>query len=265
MKILNLANLAKSEIKYTIQEYQDSQKNIIIDENSIDNVIIYSRMQWSDLQLIIVAVNALQNINPDVRLELYVPFFLGGRSDRAFTNKGVRYLSQIIAPIINALEFKKVHTLDPHSSVMENVINNLQPIFFLDVVLFNKDHCQIVFPDEGAKKRYASLNLNAALCVKDRDGDNVTVQFINQKLKGKNFVVIDDICDGGRTFAETAKHIKSIIPDAEIDLIIPIGMFNYGFEVLKDYNRVITTNAYREFSNKEINNGFVNLQIKEVL
>jgi ribose-phosphate pyrophosphokinase len=54
-------------------------------------------------------------------------------------------------------------------------------------------------------------------------------------LKGKPMLIVDDICDGGRTFIELAKVLREFEP-SEIILYVTHGIFSKGFEVFKDQN-----------------------------
>jgi hypothetical protein len=78
---------------------------------------------------------------------------------------------------------------------------------------------------------------------------------------GCKFVIIDDICDGGRTFIELAKAILDKVPDAKIYLIVTHGLFTSGFDQLNEYfEKVFTTNSYADVSigesNAEGNSGY---------
>jgi phosphoribosylpyrophosphate synthetase len=56
---------------------------------------------------------ALRNLGVR-KINLYVPYFLGARSDRKFTEGGINYLKDVICPIINSQKFKSVTILDAH-------------------------------------------------------------------------------------------------------------------------------------------------------
>jgi ribose-phosphate pyrophosphokinase len=69
----------------------------------------------------------------------------------------------------------------------------------------------------------------------------------------RNFVICDDICDGGRTFIEIAKAIRDIRPkeifNDKIYLCVTHGIFSAGFEELEKYfTAILTTNSVKEDS-----------------
>lgn len=124
---LNLVNQEKSDIKYKINKFPDGQQSIDLERgtvNVIDDIRIETRLNsFKDLEILICATKALRNITRKP-ISLYVPYFLGSRSDRKFVDGGVNYLKEVICPIVNSLDFDKVEVLDPHSDVLEACLNN---------------------------------------------------------------------------------------------------------------------------------------------
>jgi phosphoribosylpyrophosphate synthetase len=55
-------------------------------------------------------------------------------------------------------------------------------------------------------------------------------EIILESRQWENFVVIDDICDGGTTFIELAK----ILPKAKLYLFTTYGIYSKGMDVLLD-------------------------------
>jgi len=115
MKVLDLTNSEKSDIKYKISRFPDGQQSITLDlentafEPGSQSVTIQSRLNsFLDLELIICANQALielgtknKALKPD-EIALYVPYFIGARSDRKFLNGQSNYLKTVICPIINS-------------------------------------------------------------------------------------------------------------------------------------------------------------------
>ena len=70
-----------------------------------------------------------------------------------------------------------------------------------------------------------------------------------QKRDGK-FIIIDDICDGGRTFIGIAEAIKEQVQNPEIYLLVTHGIFSAGYNQLMNYfDKIYTTNSYHDFPN----------------
>ena len=285
MIILDLVNPEKSQIKYKISQFPDGQQTVdLIDWNDLlryeDAVKINSRLNtFKDLELIICATAAVRNIKPTREIALYVPYFIGARSDRKFLDGGVNYLKQVICPIINSLNFVTVVVLDPHSDVLEACLNNYEKVNNHTLVKYslskidNKNGAQdricLVSPDAGAykkifdvAKKFGIENIITATKVRDMRSGNILrteIPTLNQHDDLK-YVIIDDICDGGRTFIELAKAIKGSRPSAKVYLVVTHGIFTAGFKELNQYfEGIYTTNSYvdvkdPEFSIKNDNN-----------
>lgn len=278
--ILNLAYPENSEIKFKISRFPDGQQTIDLTNFFVGTFIdksvkIKSHLNsFKDLELIICANQALKNLGA-TRVHLYVPYFSGARSDRKFQEGGVNYLKQVICPIINSQNFASVSVLDPHSDVLEACLNNYVKEDNQELVRWaltkidNKDGAQnricLVSPDAGAYKKIFDVakyfkipNLVTATKVRDLVSGNIlsTNVPISVHDADKDFVIIDDICDGGRTFIELAKAIKEtrslssvVHPDnyGKIYLIVTHGIFSAGFEKLSDeLDGIFCTNSIKD-------------------
>jgi ribose-phosphate pyrophosphokinase len=279
MITLNLVNPEKSQIKYNVSKFPDGQQTVdLTDFNDLlryeDAVKISSRLNtFQDLELIICAVAAIRNIKPNREIALYVPYFMGARSDRKFMDGGVNYLKQVICPIINSLKLDSILVLDPHSDVLEACLDNYDKVDNHTVVKYalsdidNKNDAQericLVSPDAGAykkifdvAKKFSINNVVTANKVRDLKTSKILSTEV-PNLPGSvgdelQYVIIDDICDGGRTFIELAKAIKTQRADAKVYLIVTHGIFSAGFKELSQYfERIYTTNSYREVVDNE--------------
>ena len=266
---LNLVNAENSDIKYKISKYPDGQQSISIDLPDTDfhekiTVSITSRLNsFRDLEVIIAANQALREFSYVENVKLNVPYFLGARSDRKFEAGTSNYLKTVICPIINSQNFSRVTVLDPHSDVLEACLNNYHKHDNHRLVkdalskIDNRDGAQdricLVSPDAGAYKKIFDVakkfnieNIITATKVRDiRSGNIIRTEIptLNQHDDLK-YVIIDDICDGGRTFIELAKAIKGSRPTAKVYLVVTHGIFSAGFEQLNQYfEGIYTTNS----------------------
>ncbi len=258
----DLVNQDKSDVKYKISKFPDGQQTIdLVEWNKLNylEVRIISRLNsFRDLELIICAVQAIKNIVPNRGIFLYVPYFMGARSDRKFKEGGINYLKQVICPIINSLNLTSVEVLDPHSDVLEACLNNYRKINNHTLVEFalseidNKNDAQericLVSPDAGAYKKifdvakyFGMNNIITANKIRDIQTGNILKTEVSDLLNHKHnfenykYIIIDDICDGGRTFIELAKAIKRIIPDAQLYLVVTHGIFSSGLKPLNEW------------------------------
>jgi ribose-phosphate pyrophosphokinase len=228
------------------------------------SVQINSRLNnFKDLELIICANQALRNLGVG-HVSLYVPYFMGARSDRQFINTGVNYLKQVICPIINSQNFSRVSVIDPHSDVLEACLNNFNKInnfrlvdFALDKLNGRSSQTAIVSPDAGALKKiydiakeYNIKNVTTASKVRDiPTGEVLRTELPTMDLTDiEQIIIIDDICDGGRTFIELAKEIKKQT-DKPIYLIVTHGIFSAGYEKLSDeLDGIFCTNSFKDIN-----------------
>jgi ribose-phosphate pyrophosphokinase len=215
-------------------------------------VLIKSRLNsFKDLELIITANQCLKEFGIE-DVNLYTPYFLGGRSDRKFGEGQTNYLKNVICPIINSQKFNKVVVMDPHSDVLEACLDNFVKINNFSLVdyafsyLIKEDddnNVAIVSPDAGALKKiydvakqFGISNVTNASKVREMStGTILRTELPMMDLNGiEHIVIIDDICDGGRTFIELAKEIKKQT-DKPIHLIVTHGIFSAGFKSLFEY------------------------------
>lgn len=157
----------------------------------------------------------LAESNVNVRLEMfYVP---NARMDRSRNADDV-FTLKYFCDLINLMQFENVAILDPHSSVTPALLHRctvcppermiwtaIQDIADPDLALF--------YPDEGSMKRYACLIKKPfGFGIKNRDwntGKILGLQVVGaESLKGRNILIVDDICSRGGTFFHSAKALK---------------------------------------------------------
>lgn len=275
---LNLVDLENSDIKYKISKFPDGQQSIKLDMIDADlpnkiTVSITSRFNsFLDLELIIAANQALREFSYVENVKLNVPYFLGARSDRKFEAGTSNYLKTVICPIINAQKFSRVTVLDPHSDVLEACLdnyhkhNNHRLVKDALTAIDNKNDAQericLVSPDAGAYKKIFDVakefginRIITANKVRDIKTGNILrteVPTLDQHEDLK-YVIIDDICDGGRTFVELAKAMKESRPTAKIYLVVTHGIFSAGFDTLNQYfEGIYTTNSVKRLVNVNV-------------
>lgn len=294
MKTLNLIDLSKSDIKYQIQKFPDGQQNVVIlgeietfrvDEGHPKDyywekrlipingnyIQIKSRLNnFLDLELIVCAVASLRLCGVK-EIHLYVPYILGARSDRKFEIGGNRYIKDVIAPILNSLNFESVTCYDPHSYVLENCINNFESITNVELVrwaisdlkgsfkspspLPNTENIILVSPDAGANKKIFKVaeqigyTGDIITCSKSRDvNGKITHVVVPIKYEEtKDIIIIDDICDGGATFNNISAALNDAGHQGKKYLIISHGIFSKGFDDLfKYFDGIYCTNSYSD-------------------
>ena len=299
---LNLVSPNDSlSFKYEISRFPDGQQSLRLiedgyntfqslrDSDSAHGIIIESRLNtFSDLEIIICATQALKEVGVK-NISLYIPYCIGARSDRKFMEGGINYIKTVIAPIINSQGYEKVTILDPHSDVLEACINNFEKQDNIDIVAFalrdyflskgfktwnhtNFDGVRLVSPDAGALKKVFHVaeiigyKNEVIIASKHRDVETGKIDYTNVPMSvldaDKDVFIIDDICDGGRTFIEIAKAVdevrnlsSAVHPDhhGKNYLIVTHGIFSVGFDFLvQHFDGIYTTNSVKDIQDGTI-------------
>jgi ribose-phosphate pyrophosphokinase len=263
--------------KYEISKFPDGQQSVKIVEHQYNTFLalrdrtssmtIKSRLNtFQDLELIICANQALKEIGVK-SVKLFIPYCIGGRSDRKFQEGGINYIKTVIAPIINLQNFDEVRIMDPHSDVLEACINNFVKMYNYPLIKYaltkidNKNDAQdricLVSPDAGAYKKVFDVatwfkikEIITASKVRDVNTGKILrteVPSIENHSDDMKYVIVDDICDGGRTFIELAKAIKEQKPEAKIYLVVTHGIFSSGFDFLIQHlDGIYCTNSVKD-------------------
>lgn len=228
-------------------------------EYRVERVFIDARMQTSDdVMALVMTVDAIKRAYPKVRdMALFMPYVPYARQDRV-CNAGESLSIAAFAGIINSLGFNEVHVVDPHSPVTPALINNCyvtdQYTLFHDIYPSWRE-VYIVAPDAGATKKCEDFakRVGAAgviTCSKTRElsTGKITGLTCEADVTGLQLLVLDDICDGGRTFIELSEVFST--KPARLDLAVTHGIFSKGVEcVLVKYDHVYTTNSFSRHVN----------------
>lgn len=163
------------------------------------------------------------------KISLWMPYIPNARMDRVKHNEDV-FTLKYFTEILNDLHFDSITVLDPHSSVSEALIDNLNvvnPKIYIDQAIaatnggwlnYNTigDKLLMFYPDEGSMKRYSGMiNLPYAFGIKKRNWETGKIEGLDvagavDKIAGKDILIVDDICSRGGTFYHSAKKLKEL-------------------------------------------------------
>lgn len=211
----------------------------------------------------------------DNEVHLYVPYMAYQQADRDFS-QGETFSLQTITKMLAAMPFKAIAIFDPHSDVapallsrdkLIHVIDNseyIQAVFLRLIDLKNPDAENLVWfphedvvilaPDAGAYKKIFKLcekidwtyGIECANKYRNTEDGSLQVRLSVDDFKGKDVLIIDDICVGGRTFIELAKQLitKNV---GNLYLAVSHGIFSNGYDELeKYYQHIFTTNSIKD-------------------
>ena len=264
----------EDEVECKISTWKGGEEHILLTGNLGPAVMIVGRINnSSELMRVFLAHDALTKMDiKDIRL--FMPYLPYARQDKIM-NIGESFSSKVFARLLNTCNFQKVYILDPHSDVGPALVENVKILHdaYIEFVKlsFNKfllgrdividdnsleetSPC-VICPDSGAYKKIfktckeIGFKGNVVVCNKVRNlatGEIINLE-VNGDVSGKDCIIIDDICDGGRTFAEIGEKLKSRGAKT-VCLIVTHGIFSYGEEQLKPHiDHIWSTNSFRDF------------------
>lgn len=250
--------------KFSGGEIHFKLKNIDNDYKDVKKAVITCRVNSSDdLMKILLAKDALE-IKGIKAFDLIMPYIPYARQDRVCAD-GESFSLKVFANILNSLNFENVYTLDAHSTVSISLIKNCADYSNIAYVKEALEDIgkplHLISPDFGAEKKSERL-FNQFVqferlikCEKKRDpntGKLYGFQVFSEDLKGKDCIIVDDICDGGGTFLGIAKELKKKNA-GKIYLFVTHGIFSKGFEALNNvFERIYTTNSISDINNQNV-------------
>ena len=166
-------------------------------------------------------VHHLRRCDSRAEITLQLPYIPNARMDRVKAFDEV-FTLKYFAEFINSLAFDIVSVRDPHSNVAAALIDNVYVLdskHYIDQAIEHclsyDDNLLICYPDEGAAKRYTELlKREHVFCIKHRDWRTGNIEGLEltspELVKGRNVLIVDDICSRGGTFTHTAKALKEV-------------------------------------------------------
>ncbi|WP_409417654.1 ribose-phosphate diphosphokinase [Flavobacterium sp. PS2] len=216
---------------------------------------------FNDLGLLCLTVDALRRMDVKV-IDLFIPYFPAARQDRVMI-KGEPLSVKVYADIINAMQLNKVFVFDAHSEVTPALVKNCEVIpnhtFIAAVIKTIGNDVKLISPDGGALKKIYKVSeflggVDVVECSKSRDvktGKLSGFKVYEEDLKGMDCLIVDDICDGGGTFVGLAEELKKKNA-GKLYLAVSHGIFNKGFEVLDCFDKIFTTNSFKDFEGESV-------------
>lgn len=236
-----------------IMKFNGGEINVTVPYDFVDaytHIRIVSLLTSSDdVMALLLTVNAIRQIDPTIELSASLPYIPYGRQDRV-CNQGEANSIQVMANLINSCNFNDVMIDDPHSDVTGALINNAiirsQHECFSSkwsVIKRNYLDALICSPDAGSNKKIIDICRKAGVesfIRADKIREVLTGQITEtvvyateEEIRGKNVLIVDDICDGGMTFIKLAEKLKELGAN-RVGLFVTHGIFSKGTKVLYD-------------------------------
>ncbi|WP_116522030.1 ribose-phosphate diphosphokinase [Achromobacter insuavis] len=196
-----------------------------------------------DVMQLLLLTDALRRLNPAVPVHLDMPYVPYARQDRV-CNPGEALGAAVFCKLINDQQYATVTVVEPHSDVTPAL---LQRVRVIDAAAFLKNvlaapafanGVTLMAPDAGARKRVQALaqklgvaDVRYAEKVRDPQTGRITETRVPDDIPAQPVLVVDDICDGGRTFLELAAALRDKT-DQPLYLYVTHGLFSKGFAEL---------------------------------
>ena len=257
MQTINLMHPENSDVKYELIQFPDGEPHLkfISEINHKEKFSVISRITNPIDLFILMQAGRILNRH-GVQFVIFIPYLMSMRMDRVISFQE-DYSLELVANLINSLHAKQIFLFEPHSLRSVELIKNSKIIPVTSHVL--KEHLTedsvICYPDVGAKGRYGLLPNPFVTFTKKRDPNTgrilsleVEETNLEEKAKVPSIIVIDDLCDGGGTFALVANKLKELYPDAKLTIIVGHMVNPKGIETLhNNYNQVYFTNTYKDW------------------
>lgn len=225
---------------------------------------LFARITNSDsIMAVLLATDALRRSYPNNDgIELTMPYLPYARQDRV-CNTGEALSIRVFADLINSQNYRSVEVHDAHSDVGPALIDRCTNVCVSEILTWwifrdlHKDSI-LISPDAGSNKKVEKISRAF-----DRDGfiradktrDTKTGEITGTKVygdvMGKNCLIVDDICDGGRTFIALAKELRAE-GAKHVSLYVTHGIFSNGLdELYKVMDHIITTQSFCELQDTD--------------
>lgn len=209
-----------------------------------------------DFMAMLLACDALHQQQPH-HVELICPYLPYARQDRA-CHEGEAFSLSVILKILNGLNFRTIQVWDPHSDKINGeTLGGLVVVPAADFVAKIKFENEIVVvaPDKGARGRahLAAERIGAPLVQAEKtrnsaDGKITGTVVHCGHMGDQDFLMVDDICDGGRTFIELAKVLRAKT-NGKILLYVTHAIFSNGLDSLREHiDHIYTPNPFNAVS-----------------
>lgn len=263
---------SQPEIEFEMIQFNGGEMHVKLNNNIdytvVERVIITNRFKTGDdIIKVLIAKDALQRKGVE-NFDLVMPYVPYARQDRQCFN-GESFTLKVFTDLINSANFDNMIVLDSHSDVAPALLNKCKNIpndqyvemAYFEIAEFDNAEVLLVSPDSGANKKSNKLfdNLkhfkNIVKCDKKRDVSNGKLsgfEVFAEDLHGACCLIVDDICDGGRTFTGIAEALKNKNA-GNIYLFVTHGIFSNGFDELnKHFNTIYTTNSFKDVENSNV-------------
>ena len=281
---IRVSNLRNETIKHEAFLFSGGEMQVALEQVSYDPMEALNRhssniqldvtaniRDANGVMELMMLVDALRRQYAKSELHLTLPYLPYARQDRVM-KPGEALSLKVFCTLINSLNFTTVNVWDVHSDVslalLDRAYNTPQEDFLLLTGLFTpwevgadgeeqaiENLPILVAPDAGAMKKISAaakaMGTTYIRADKTRDvktgaitGTVVYPPGIGHFDEDANYLIVDDICDGGRTFIELGRELRKITA-GKVMLYVTHGIFSAGLGVLTEiFDHIYVANSF---------------------
>jgi ribose-phosphate pyrophosphokinase len=210
-----------------------------------------------DLMRLLMVKDILDRRGID-KIALRITYLMGARMDRPIEEAGTNhpFSLKVIAGLINGAGFRRVSIFDPHSDVATALLDAraIRPTKYVSLALSRADNPVVLIPDAGATKRTGDLLAglhwpgDVVQALKHRDpitGELSGFEILDpdKVIDGRNVLIVDDLCDGGGTFAALGQIAVEKHYARSVSLYVSHGVLSKGPSI-PFIDNIYTTDSY---------------------
>ncbi len=202
-----------------------------------------------------MTVDAIRRVDASITIGLKLKYLPYSRQDRVM-NPGEALSLKVFCNMINSLNFTEVEVWDVHSDVSLALLDRVKHIPVEQLARYvpvpnGMNNLVLVAPDAGAIKKIDKVAkamsrpfVRADKVRSVKDGSITGTTVYSDHIGTQDFLIVDDICDGGRTFIELAKILRPLT-NGNVYLYVTHGIFSNGLDVFNGViDRIYVSNPF---------------------
>jgi ribose-phosphate pyrophosphokinase len=186
----------------------------------------------------LITLIQLSDLGTGRPMHLELPYLPYGRQDKAVSNEATFGLQSFIR-VLRLCAFDSITVMDPHSQVVMDALPHCRAIYphaQVTAAIHDTQATAIAYPDAGAVRKYTAIYQTDCRIISGRKVRNqqtgvLTDTAIEGDPADHTVLIVDDICDGGRTFGALADALYAGGAQA-VHLFVTHGLFSKGIHVL---------------------------------
>lgn len=269
---MQVIDLTRASDNYKVITFPDGELHLELTKPIKDGIVkVCCRITNANDLFILMQLSDILKRQSVILDRLTIFYLMGMRCDRVFEINRP-FTLKVMTDVINSFNARRVDLIEPHSfrsvRMTDNAKNVRTTIGIANELTAGDNDMLFVAPDNGAFERYGENLAFAVVCNKVRDvstGDLLGFE-ANEiiSVKGRDLLMIDDLCDGGGTFVGLAPKVRELEPKS-LSLAVTHAVQLAGIKrVAEVYDKVYITNTYKEWQDEELPTNVTVLDVRNL-